>query len=88
MLIEVTADTILVCFCIDCENNNGVSSSYFMSNELMKSIKDMKECIGGSLNFESQGMASGSSVPMLSHHGQKKNSKKRKASGGVSRMYN
>lgn len=86
MLIEVTADTILVCFCIDCEENNGVSSSYFMSNELMKSLKDMKECLGGSLNFENGGMATGSSVPMLSHHGQKR-SKKRKASGGVSRMY-
>ncbi|KAL7013241.1 hypothetical protein ACKWTF_015289 [Chironomus riparius] len=86
MLIEVTADTILVCFCIDCENNNGLSSSYFMSNEIMKSIKDMKECVGGSLNVESGGMATGSSAPMLSSHSQKRN-KKRKPSGGVSRLY-
>lgn len=57
-----------------------------MSNELMKSIKDMKECVGGSLNFEIGGMATGSSVPMLTHHGQKRN-KKRKPSGGASRLY-
>ena len=53
----------------------------------MKSIKDMKECVGGSLNFESSGMATGSSAPMLSSHSQKKN-KKRKPSGGASRLYN
>ncbi|XP_070501903.1 choline transporter-like protein 1 [Chironomus tepperi] len=86
MLVEITADTILICFCIDCEENNGVSSSYFMSNELMKSVKDMKESVGGSVDFESKGMATGSSVPMLSHDGHK-GKRKRKASDGARRMY-
>jgi solute carrier family 44 protein 1 (choline transporter-like protein) len=34
----MTIDTIFMCFCEDCERNDGVNSPYFMSKDLMVGI--------------------------------------------------
>ena len=35
VLFQITIDTIFLCFCEDCERNDGVTKPYFMSKNLM-----------------------------------------------------
>ena len=37
MYFQITIDTIFLCFCEDCERNDGVSKPYYMSKNLMVS---------------------------------------------------
>lgn len=41
----MTIDTIFLCFCEDCEQNDGVSKAYFMSRDLMKFVHDSKKAL-------------------------------------------
>lgn len=50
-VFEMTVDTIFICFCEDCEENDGVSKPYYMSESLMKIMTEMKETAGGQFNF-------------------------------------
>lgn len=73
MVFEMTVDTIFVCFCIDLEENDGVTSPYYMSEGLKKIMIEMKGQKGGTLNFGPKGMHGmetgmmndGSGIPML-----------------------
>jgi solute carrier family 44 protein 1 (choline transporter-like protein) len=35
--LQITIDTLFLCFCEDCERNDGVTKPYFMSKNLMVS---------------------------------------------------
>lgn len=62
-------DTILICFCIDCEENDGITSFYYMPESLRKIMMEMKNETGGKLTFGDKmdsGIADGSDTPMLS----------------------
>lgn len=50
-VFEMTVDTIFICFCEDFVENDGVSSPYFMSPELMEIMRKLKEETGGDFNF-------------------------------------
>jgi hypothetical protein len=66
---EMTIDVILVCFCIDCEENDGAANPYFMADSLKKIMIEIKDETGGSLTFGEKvdgGFADGSNIPMLS----------------------
>ncbi|GLV34017.1 Choline transporter-like 1 [Carabus blaptoides fortunei] len=39
-IFEMAIDTIFLCFCEDCEQNDGLSRPYFMSRELMQFVKN------------------------------------------------
>ncbi|KAF2885568.1 hypothetical protein ILUMI_20636 [Ignelater luminosus] len=43
---EVAVDTIFICFCEDCEINDGMAFPYFMSPELMQFVKKSKRVLG------------------------------------------
>jgi hypothetical protein len=47
----MTVDTIFLCFCIDCQENDGMSSPYYMSDGLKKVMSDLKAEAGGVFNF-------------------------------------
>ncbi|CAC5407572.1 SLC44A1 [Mytilus coruscus] len=40
LVYEVAIDTIFLCFCEDCERNDGVTKPYYMSKDLMKYLND------------------------------------------------
>lgn len=42
----MTLDTIMICFCVDCEQNDGTTRPYFMSDELMAVMKQLKKATG------------------------------------------
>ncbi|CAH1734111.1 unnamed protein product [Chironomus riparius] len=72
-VFEMTIDTIFICYCIDCEENDGDLNPYHMSDCLKKILMDMKEHSsmflltnegGKDAEFRS-GIADGSSLPML-----------------------
>ncbi|CAH1787745.1 unnamed protein product [Owenia fusiformis] len=42
---EMTIDTIFLCFCEDCERNDGVRKPYFMSKGLMAFVENSKEAL-------------------------------------------
>lgn len=50
-VFEMTVDTIFICFCVDCEENDGASKPYYMSEGLMKVMSELKETAGGQFNF-------------------------------------
>ncbi|XP_070497911.1 choline transporter-like protein 1 [Chironomus tepperi] len=50
-VFEMTVDTIFICFCEDCEENDGDSKPYYMSEGLMKIMSELKETAGGQFNF-------------------------------------
>ncbi|KAL7017410.1 hypothetical protein ACKWTF_010365 [Chironomus riparius] len=50
-VFEMTVDTIFICFCEDCEENDGASKPYYMSESLMRVMAEMKESAGGQFNF-------------------------------------
>jgi len=39
--LQMIIDTIFLCFCEDCEKNDGISRPYFMSRGLMVRIKQI-----------------------------------------------
>lgn len=38
-------DTIFICFCEDCENNDGISKPYYMSRGLMEFVQNSKKAL-------------------------------------------
>jgi len=39
----MTVDTLFICFCIDCEENDGNGRPYYMNASLMKAIQEIKK---------------------------------------------
>lgn len=39
-------DTIFLCFCEDCEMNDGLSRPYYMPNSLMDFVQNSKKVMG------------------------------------------
>lgn len=63
---EMTLDTIFVCFCEDCEENDGMERPYFMSKGLMEVMQELKQQAGGEFNFGGPGnVEGGGGRPML-----------------------
>lgn len=56
----MTIDTIFLCFCEDCEENNGVDKPYFMSRKLMEVFMELKHAAGGNFDFNGQSVEAGS----------------------------
>ncbi|KAG5673119.1 putative CTL-like protein [Polypedilum vanderplanki] len=50
-VFEMTVDTIFICFCIDCEENDGVTKQHYMSPGLKKIMSELKETAGGQFNW-------------------------------------
>ncbi|XP_018373399.1 PREDICTED: choline transporter-like protein 1 [Trachymyrmex cornetzi] len=44
-IYEVIIDTIFICFCEDCEKNDGINRPYFMSRGLMEFVKNRKKSV-------------------------------------------
>ncbi|CAG9766256.1 unnamed protein product [Ceutorhynchus assimilis] len=42
---EMTIDTIFICFCEDCELNDGISKPYYMSRDLMEFVENSKKAM-------------------------------------------
>ncbi|KAK9502789.1 hypothetical protein O3M35_011495 [Rhynocoris fuscipes] len=42
---EMVIDTIFICFCEDCEINDGINKPYFMSRNLMEFVKNTKKVL-------------------------------------------
>ncbi|XP_067207426.1 choline transporter-like protein 1 isoform X2 [Linepithema humile] len=51
-IYEMIIDTIFLCFCEDCEKNDGISRPYFMSRGLMEFVENSKKALK---NLEQQG---------------------------------
>ncbi|XP_046568947.1 choline transporter-like protein 2 [Haliotis rubra] len=43
LVYEITLDTIFLCFCEDCEENDGITKPYFMSKNLMQFIDNLNK---------------------------------------------
>lgn len=41
----MTIDTIFLCFCEDCEVNDGIVRPYYMSRSLMQFVQDSKKTL-------------------------------------------
>lgn len=41
----MTVDTIFLCFCEDCEQNDGITRPYFMSRGLMEFVQNSKKAL-------------------------------------------
>lgn len=41
----MTVDTIFLCFCEDCESNDGISRPYYMSRGLMEFVQNSKKAL-------------------------------------------
>lgn len=52
---EMTIDTIFLCFCEDCERNDGVGRPYFMSRTLMQFVQDSKRALRVDEDSEGRG---------------------------------
>ena len=37
----MTIDTIFVCYCEDCEENDGITKPYYMSDELRSALEEL-----------------------------------------------
>ncbi|XP_012522931.1 choline transporter-like protein 1 isoform X1 [Monomorium pharaonis] len=44
-IYEMIIDTIFICFCEDCEKNDGISRPYFMSRGLMEFVENSKKAL-------------------------------------------
>lgn len=44
-VFEMTIDTIFLCFCEDCEQNDGITRPYFMSRGLMEFVQNSKKVL-------------------------------------------
>ncbi|XP_025075815.1 choline transporter-like protein 1 isoform X1 [Pogonomyrmex barbatus] len=53
-IYEMIIDTIFICFCEDCEKNDGISRPYFMSRGLMEFVENSKKALR---QLEEQGAA-------------------------------
>lgn len=42
---EMTIDTIFLCFCEDCDRNDGISKPYYMSRSLMQFVQNSKKAL-------------------------------------------
>jgi solute carrier family 44 protein 1 (choline transporter-like protein) len=42
---EMTIDTIFMCFCEDCEQNDGIAKPYYMSRNLMEFVQNSKNSL-------------------------------------------
>lgn len=62
---EMTLDTIFICFCEDCEQNDGMSRPYYMSKDLMEVMQELKQAAGGEFNFGDKGNVEAGQRPML-----------------------
>jgi hypothetical protein len=51
LLHDRLRDTIFVCFCEDCEINDGMTQPFFMSRGLMEVMQELKGAAGGNFNF-------------------------------------
>lgn len=58
-VFEMTVDTIFICFCEDCEQNNGMDRPYFMSKGLMEVMQELKQTAGGTFHFGSHNIEAG-----------------------------
>ncbi|XP_063245014.1 choline transporter-like protein 1 isoform X2 [Bacillus rossius redtenbacheri] len=45
-MLDMTIDTIFLCFCEDCEENDGISRPYYMSRGLMEFVQNSKKVLG------------------------------------------
>ena len=61
---EMTLDTIFICFCEDCEQNDGTTRPYYMSRDMMDVMMELKQEAGGSFNFGGENVEAGSR-PMI-----------------------
>ncbi|XP_037045587.1 choline transporter-like protein 1 isoform X2 [Bradysia coprophila] len=74
---EMTLDTIFICFCVDCEQNDGQSRPYFMSRKMMEVMMELKGEAGGEFtNFGAFKHVDASAMPMMPY-GQVENGKTR-----------
>lgn len=63
---EMTLDTIFICFCVDCEQNDGQSRPYFMSRKMMETMIELKGAAGGEFtNFGAFKHVDASAQPMM-----------------------
>lgn len=63
---EMTLDTIFICFCVDCEQNDGTTRPYFMSRKMMEVMMELKGAAGGEFaNFGAFKHADASNQPMI-----------------------
>ncbi|KAI4471354.1 choline transporter-like (slc family 44) [Holotrichia oblita] len=44
-MLEMAIDTIFLCFCEDCEQNDGISRPYYMSKSLMNFVENSKKAM-------------------------------------------
>lgn len=65
-VFEMSVDTIFICFCVDCEQNDGNTRPYFMSSGLMKVMQEFKQETGGEFNFG--GGQLNESIPMMPNY--------------------
>lgn len=42
---EMTIDTIFLCFCEDCERNDGITRPYYMSRGLLEFVQNSKQTL-------------------------------------------
>lgn len=45
MMFQMTIDTVFLCFCEDCEQNDGISKPYYMSRDLMVFVENSKKAL-------------------------------------------
>lgn len=64
----MTIDTIFICFCEDCERNDGLSRPYYMSRGLMDFVQGSKNLLEIRDCRANQGTWSPRNVPPKSHH--------------------
>lgn len=54
---EMTIDTLFLCFCEDCERNDGIEKPYYMSKGLMQFVENSKKALAVLEEKESQAKA-------------------------------
>ncbi|CRK86749.1 CLUMA_CG000582, isoform A [Clunio marinus] len=64
-VFEMTLDTIFICFCEDCELNDGMTRPFFMSREMMEVMIELKSAAGGEFDFLKKDDAEGGNVRPL-----------------------
>ena len=64
-VFEMTVDTIFVCFCEDCEINDGMTRPFFMSRGLMEVMQELKNTAGGTFNFNRPNPGGEAGQPMV-----------------------
>ncbi|XP_022244407.1 choline transporter-like protein 1 [Limulus polyphemus] len=54
-IYEMAIDTLFLCFCEDCERNDGINKPYYMSRSLMVFVEDSKKVLEAEKNRRNQG---------------------------------